>query len=796
MVLKIDGRACDGGRTNGLGRYDDAELTQPFLRREGERVEIQLDDTPRNRAIFGNPDEGMEADRFNGERHAATVEVEGVPLMTGYARILEFSDKTGFRVEVHSPGASWAESAALGRLHATPVGWQGKFDFQTIAQTWEEGAPVCFLPVFRQGYEALHPSGYKEVERILPTSDYYPFLRLYNLMQAIFCRAGYKLVSEFFESEFFRSLYMSGAYAASDTAAMYNRYGFFARRKNDVSATANASGRVYTSLPLHQSSVGPVVDTFSPLETDASGQPMSDICNHGGTLVIENGEPIFKPRYRMKVSFRFHLEYTTDYRILSRTRLRGFDSFYLGEGVTLQGRLTNLFQDKRDEPLAAHSYTVVVFDAPSDGSYRVVDQQGAVMATFSGRTAGLVTASAWQPSKMVLQQQIPGGWVASPLDWALYNGSIGEQGRMRVEIDVTTPVEDVLPGGRHFHSVYFAGAEPGMTLTLHEGTTLGVDFSQRPGFGSLVHFNDIARHPIYQSVLVEALVHLFNLRVHTDTEAREIHIEPEATFYDRSRVIDWSDRVDRSQPVVRRDRATEERESRLYLYAKSVGEDDETADETGGTDEADGTGEIDGAGGTDGTGSAAGTPYAGWRAWTQSAATQDGCQRRTNPFFVAVREQEEFRVNAPSAAVIAVDQVEEEGYFTPVIVSFKGLQPLPAGEVWGWPAPDGYYPAAHFSKAIDGTSLRFDGSGEAVGLRRFHDHEEERRSFAQQVTLTLRLLPEEVALLRHCATEETPGCNSLFRLTAEPRGPLYLLRRITEYDPETHRARCLFEDAL
>lgn len=768
MVLTIDGQVCDGGRIDGaLGRYDDAQLTHPFLRREGERVEVLLDDTPQNRTILGNPDEAIEAERFNGRQHTATVEVEGVPFITGYARLLEFSDRTGFRVEIHAPGASWTVSAALGMLHAAGVGWQGNFDFEQIKQSWEEGAAVCFLPVFREGFEPLHPSGYKEVERILPANDYHPFLRLYDLVQAIFCRAGYTLASEFFESAFFRSLYMSGAYAATDTSALQKRYGFFARRKGDVSATANASGRVYTSLPAHASSVGPIVDAFSPSETDASGQPMSDIYNNGGALVIEEGEPIFKPRSRVKASFHFHLEYTTDYRILSRTRLKGFDTFYLGEGVTLRGQLTNLFADKRSEPLAAHSYTVVVFEASAGNPYRVVDGSGTVMASFTGRTGNLVTSSTWNPSQLTLQLQTAGSWVPSTLDWALYNGSIGERGTKRVEIDCVTPVMEVTSSGRHFHSVFFAGAEEGMKLTLHEGTTLGVDFSQKPGFGSLVHFEDVARHPIRQSVLIEALIHLFNLRVYTDTEALEIYVEPEAQFYDRSHVVDWSDRVDPSQPVVRRDRALDEHESRLYRYAG----DDDSNDQTG-------------------------APYAAWRISTQNFATQDGCEKRINPLFGAVKERSGFRINAPSAEVIAPQGTDAEDNFTPCIVSFQGLQPLPEGEVWGWPAPDGVYPAARFSEAADGTSLRFDGTDTAAGLRRFHDHEEEQRSFARQVTLTLRLQPEEVALLRHRARGDIAGCNSLFRLTAQASGELYLLRHLERYDPETHTARCVFENAL
>ena len=67
------------------------------------------------------------------------------------------------------------------------------------------------------------------------------------------------------EGAFFRSLYMSGAYAARDTAAAEKRMGFRAVRLTTATAAADALGRVYATPYGEGNVVGNIVETATPL---------------------------------------------------------------------------------------------------------------------------------------------------------------------------------------------------------------------------------------------------------------------------------------------------------------------------------------------------------------------------------------------------------------------------------------------------------------------------------------------------------------------------------------------------
>ena len=133
------------------------------------------------------------------------------------------------------------------------------------------------------------------------------------------------------ESPWFRSLYMSGAYASHDTRVRQQKMGFLARRKADRTTTANALGRVEANPFVTHNTVGNLVDAFSPQEVDETGATLTDAYSAGGCLRIEEGELCFRPLTEVSVGFEYELRYTTDYRIRSRTRLTGFDSVWLGE---------------------------------------------------------------------------------------------------------------------------------------------------------------------------------------------------------------------------------------------------------------------------------------------------------------------------------------------------------------------------------------------------------------------------------------------------------------------------------
>ncbi|MFQ7503240.1 MAG: hypothetical protein ACLRMJ_09330 [Alistipes finegoldii] len=101
--------------------------------------------------------------------------------------------------------------------------------------------------------------------------DYHPFLHVATLVETIFGEAGYRIESRFMESDLFRSLYMSGAYASRDTAALAARMGFFARRLSSATAKADYSGRVAANPNTALNSVGNIVETATPQTPTPTG---------------------------------------------------------------------------------------------------------------------------------------------------------------------------------------------------------------------------------------------------------------------------------------------------------------------------------------------------------------------------------------------------------------------------------------------------------------------------------------------------------------------------------------------
>lgn len=774
MELIVDGRPCDGATTEGpVWGFDANELTDPLRRREGRSIRIALLPTRTNRTIFLDDELPAGVLRFNQSLHEAELCSEGEPLLRGTVRLLEASDE-GYRVEVRGGAVFWARRAAAGWFHDFPVAWEGRLTAPEIAASWTEAAPVKFLPVHRDSYEAEPSSvGLAAVRRILSTGDYHPFLRIDDLLRALFADAGYTIESRFMEGAFFRSLHVSGAYAAADTAAADSRMGFFARRRSDATAEADAAGKVYATPASAVASVGNFVDAFVPTEEDADGNPMTDVYARSGCLRIEEGRILFRPPTQVQVAFEFRIRYLTDVYILNRERLKGFDTAYLGGGCTARFPLANPYIDRRGGLVGGRSYRVVVFDHTGGISYRLVgtaeDGTVRVLCAFEGRSAALVLPVG-APADALLQAFDGSAWRYHGGDWALYDGHIAERGRIEAEATLRTPPETVGPDApRDFRTVSFSGAEPGMKLTLKKECSLRPLFSRVPGAGSKLLFGDVSRLRVRQSVLLEALIPLFNLRVFTDEEARTVYIEPEKDFYDRTRIVDWSAKIDPAVPVVLSDRALDEHEKRRYGYLAGEGAAARQQGEE---------------------------PFGDWVATTASPAAKMGEQRCTNPLFAPTVSVSGSVSGAPSAWLLSVGDRDDasggEG-FTPRIVSFCGLKPLPPGECWDFPAPSGLYPLAGFHLPAEGITLCFDDGDGIHGLRRFHEAEEERRSTAQRLSLALRLTPREAEALCHRSDGVNAGIDTVFLLRVGGVALRCILLKAEGVDPAAGSVRCLFE---
>lgn len=781
MELLIDGSRCDlpAGWSCAVPGYDASRNASPEACREGRSLRVKIPATDGNDRLLGFASDPHSAERFNASLHRTEVRAEEAVLLAGTVRLLG-CDGDAYDLEIRDGGARWAEQAARRRLHQTQVEYAGVLTPEAIVGGWRDDSPVKFFPVVRDEYPRRNASqDLMPAERLLSVDDYHPFLHLASVLEAIFAEAGYAMQSRFLHSEFFRSLYMSGAYARHDTTTLFARMGFVAGRRTAASAEADTSGRVYADPAARYHSVGDIVETAAPQAADDGGEPLDGLCNNGSCFGTEQGRIRYRPLADIAAGFEYRLRYTTDHRILTRTQLRGFDSVYLGPGARTEFRLANRYEDRKKAPAAGTTYLAMVFGAAQESSHRLVCTQAdgtqIRLGPFAGRAAKVALPAGSAPAAIRLERLESGTWRPCAEDWALYDGHLEERGRTTVEMTLCTPAALCSPDTpATFDRIFFYGAEPGMTLTLEKECRLQPLFRSGPCLGASLAFGDVARGDIRQIEVAEAAAHLFNLRFYTDTARRRVFIEPEEEFHASGSEVDWSDRTDFSHPVLRTATAPEIHERRTWRYRTGEGA----------------AARLE---------RAEGKPFGAWSYESPTFAAMQGEQERVNPLFGATLQQAGTYANAPAALLPSVgdrDQggTEEQGFATRIL-RYAGMHPLPAGQRWGYPADEGSYPLAAFHFAGDahteGFTLCFDDREGIRGLHRYYDRQVRREALRERITLWLRIEPHEFAALLSPGSAEA-DIRSRFRIDTGAGVVRATLHRLESYDPAAASVCCTF----
>ena len=677
MRLTIDGRICDlPAEPVAVPGFDARELRDANRCREGRSLQLRLPATPANDRILAFARDPHAAVRFDETLHTAELACDGATLTAGTVRLLAAADD-GYTVEIRTGGTGWAERMARTMLDETPVAYTARLTAETIRKSWTEPVPVRFLPVHRDAYPRQNGGAdLLPAQRQLSANDYHPFLHVATLVRSAAEAAGYTIESGFFETDLFRSLYMSGAYPRQETGMLRRRMDFRAGRKTQATAAADGMGRVYANPFLTVHSVGNLVETAAA----GSSAAEADLYDNGRCFGIEEGRIRFRPTTTVRIGFEYELHYTTQHRIRSRERLTGFDGVALGTGCDVRFELPNRYVDRRESLAAGHAYRAVVFEHAEGARYRLLLVRNGVQTVwteFAARTALVTTPAGDGIGAAGLRIERGGTWVPYDGDWALYDGYVEETGTTAVELHVPAPAETVTPGTpKRFDAIYFYGAEEGMELTLLEGCRLSPRFSAAPGYGETVTFAQTAQHAVRQIVLFDALQHLFNLRFRTDEPHRKLYVEPAEAFYDRTRIADWSGKTDFAEPIVRRPVAPETHEIRTWCYR-----------------EGDGAVKRRDAEADDG-------PFGRWSAEIGGFAARMGEERNENPLFSPTISAAGYCAEAPSALLPQVgdrdDAAADDERFTPRIVRYCGMRTLPEGERWGWPSNGTSYPLAAF----------------------------------------------------------------------------------------------------
>lgn len=770
MRLIIDNVECRLSEQPELPRYGATRLSSVEAWREGCNIEVSVMPTPQSDALFGDTGELYRTTEFNASYHTARLEADGVMLFEGMATLLgsrRHGAELSYRLLLRSGGEEWAKLAARTKIGDCGIEYSATMDMPTIEQSWAEGERVRFLPLVRDSYpEAVDTSPYA-THRALAPNDYYPFISVRAIIEALLAKSGYTLRSSFICSRFFEKLHVSGAYRTLRSDSAYSTMGFKAYRTTSLTATADPTGRVSVWRPAGVSNVGCIVDTVSPNVVDENGVQLGDAYAKGGCFSFEEGYPVFRPKREVTAAFDYHLRFTTDYRIVSSRELRGFNRLHIGPTTVVDISLTNTHRDCRARVVPGMSYSIMLFgDFSAEDTYFIPG-----FGTFNEQTT-CMTAAANFSGEAVLLYMPAGSTAYRPYtgDWALYEGFVAPTGSRTIELDVRSAFMHYTPASpEEFNHIYFEGAEVGQSLTLHAGCSVTPVFGSSVGVGDSFTFKDVAQNDYTVAELLAALQQMFNLRIYSDKRTRQLYIEPYDAF-----VGGEEDLRTRQQgcEVIMCEGVTECFERTTFGYRDGDGVLGRMTDE--------------------------GETLGEWTFLVEGYAAKQGTRRITNPLFSPTATVCDAIDTAPSAQLLSVgdrDAVVEDAPIAPRIVLYEGLVPLPDGERWDSVTSPDSYPLAYFFSERESESLAFETRARSTGLHRYHIGELREDAERQLLRCKLHLTPLEYAGLFD-ADNTLPQLCSLFRLEVDGNSSLFRLHGIERYDPDSHIADCLFRRTL
>lgn len=786
MELFIDNNPVDVDCTTALAlSLSVASLTDIEYGRSGYTKTIVLPATPHNREIMGDAEQINTVTMFNATPHTARIVQDGNTLFEGTPVLTGCDCSTGgdaYRLNITGASKNWVGKAADNTLASLPSDFEMQITASTIEQSWTWDKPVRFLPVQRDAYAGIYPSkSFQPVARVLTAEDYHPFLSVRAQVNAIFENCGYTVRSAFVDSKLFGSLYMSGNYNVSDVSALKTAMDFKARRYASRSAVADSYGRVYASPYVAYSSVGNIVDV-ADATASAQGVQYGDTFTNNGCFQYRDVQIAFMPTRRVSVGFFYHIAYRTEYCMLSRNELSGFNQVWLDSTQSHKFRIPNRFTDCKQAPMSNFEYLFIMFGHTEGCSYVLSYKCNDVyvnserITTRSAKVKFGVADDVIGSIEVLVSQDGGSTYRYTTDDWALYSGYVTERGMTDVVLDLRSAPETRTPTSpKYFDTLTFGGAQQGMTLEVGAECYLRPVFYANPTTGSTVTWNDIAAGATTQLELIAALKQMFNLVLFTDVTTKTVYIEPWDDFYDTDSVVDWTDRLDFSKGF--------RVESLSYDMAHAVTlcyrNDDGYVRRWNTANNA---------------------SFGTWSRIIDSSPVKTGTSIYRNPLFTASINVTGGYPDSPSARIMQVgdrdadsDPLSENLNITPRIVHYAGMRALPPNEKWGWPAFAGAYPyvAFHAPDCDFPVSLCFEYRDCVQGLSSRYEHRLMLCDQSRRLTIRVHLDSDTVASISHPQSTECSFRN-LYRLNIDGEDALWILESINDYNPGEASPECVF----
>ncbi len=760
IELWIDGVSCDITAESTIVLSYDVEAMMSDLddMSEGVAVSVELPSSVVNDELFGGDGYIHAPKRFNSEEHEAVVCSDGVVLFEGSAHLGEVAWREGqlyYSLTIKAQRALWMTMAASNVFNEFAVDLEMKLTKSKIKAQWQSDDAVRFVAVRRDTYEPIQSSVSNEsVREIVALEDYHPFLNVDAMMRSVFESAGYRVESEFMDSDYFKSLYMSGSYGSSTNSEQtVNAMDFYVRRYEDCTVTADYRGRVYMTPYYGASCVGMVVDP-------ETANTESDCYSNGGCFMEYESVPAFVPLVETSVGFLVRLNYITPYTIADRSTLTAFNSVHLCVGHDYEFDVTNNFSDLKGEMLSDFAYMLCVFEYASTDDvsiyFRLADGTLQYYGELSSRVTYFTTPTS-EITEMVLMYNLSDGTQETYIkDWAVYNGYIQESGE--TEVDVTlriTPTAISPTSPKKFDEMYIDSGVAEWEFTLLKETSITPYFYKHPGVNADITFADIAQHDKYQSTLVESIAHMHNLRFLTDDVNKVVYVEPYDDIWDNTKVWDWSDKIDWQQEVEMSDLAEEVYKCRKWGYRDGDGVtargDDIPTDEE----------------------------FGFWEAEINSTVAKDtSTESLLSPLYSPSQNDDDMLLQVGDRDDL--DNVNSFD-FTPRIVRQNGYMLYENAQM----------PYMAFYDPNNYVSLCFEDRGGMTGLNSYYQGQIALEERGRVVSVWMKLTPFDVASL-FAPSEVAPNVRSIFGLDLKGDYARCILREIVEYDPLKESVKCRF----
>lgn len=805
MELFIDGRRVDiDALTDAHITLTVASVTDPEYGRAGYTKSISIPMTSANRELMSYCEQINAANRFNSEIHSVRLESDGCVVMEGVLMLAECRIEDGdgrYVFNIIGSAKKWVDYAANTTFSSLFPEFYATLEADMIRKSWTDAVAVRWLPVVRNKYVSKTSSSNSQLpEMALTVSDYHPFIHCRTLMHRIFSDAGYSISSDFIDSDYFDTFYMSGRYTTHDVEMRRKSMDFRAARFEEATAYANSYGEVFANPGLSGNTLGNIVDTADPNEV-RNGKTIAGVYDNGGCFVKKDNRISFVPKYEIKVGFEYKLRYRTAYRIKSRTQLCGFDRISLGDEQIVQLRIPNRFVDRRNQFKPMQKFRCIICNYIAGYTYRLVANRVTsyseqyTIAQFSSSSAIVNTSDAGNYVNLRVLCAMPGNpnFNTYSGEWLLYDEAVAETGETEVDILVRDKVARVTPyAPKTFSNIFFAGAENGMKLRLLSAEVRPV-FHIQPSVGETVSFYDIGVHNISCLSVIKSFGEMFGLCYYTDDLEKKVYIEPRDMFYCNDVVVDWSDRIDLSKPIGVGEISAEMPGRITWKYRGGDAATAEYNTENGG--------------------------HFGMLTVEIGNPLREMDEKiYENRFFTTTINNTGIITSAPSASLPCAaepDRNIDDLNFTPKIVRYMGMKRLPAGEIWGWPSFESTYPlsAFHYPYPVLGVIRPQSASGESLdaviedlatgftlcnenregvkGMRRWWEETLNTYHAGIRLSVWLSLTPDDIEsfVMPNYLKRDF---RAHYRLHIDGEWGDWKLEEICDYTPDAPSTRCIF----